>query len=1006
MQKIALLLIGIFAAFALCNARAAETRTPWTTSHVRGTPEPPPPFETQRVFPRLTFEKPLDIAFAPGSKRIFVAQEKGKIYSFLPNDPEIKQADLFFDSAQIPNLDKIPDCKGVENVLALTFHPKFEQNRYCYIQYNLQPKVRKRNFPNGARISRFVVPDTDPPKVDISSEVILIEWLAGGHNGCTLKFGPDGMLYFSAGDAADPDPPDDLNTGQDLSDLLSSILRIDVDHPDKGRQYSIPADNPFVKTPGARGEIYAYGFRNPFRMSFDSKTGNLWAGDVGWELWETAHCVKPGGNYGWSIVEALNPVHPDGKRGPTEIIKPQAAVFHTDGSSMTGGIVYRGTKLPALSGQYIFGDWQTGRIWSAKCIGPKEDNLEPYHEIAQTDHRLVCFAEEPDHELLILDHGGGGLFRLIPNPEASVKSNFPHKLSETGLFSSVKDQTPAPGVQPFTINAPQWLDGAVAERWIAIPNDLKAYWGKGVWGDDKPFYPKNTVLVRTITLPKAPTSPKHVETQLLHYDGRQWHAYSYAWNDSQDDAELVPASGAEHPYMVGDATAKDGARRQNWHYASRTQCMTCHNVWCDYALAFNAPQLDRMAKLTPEGPERNQLQAFRELGLLHEPHVEPPPKRKPNQPPPPPPEKIALTNPYDAAGNLNERARSYLHVNCSQCHRFGGGGTALIDVRKEQHREELKAIDQRPLLGDFGLEGARLICTGDPARSVLLYRTSKLGRGRMPHIGSELVDVDGVRMLEQWIQSLGAPPKDEPARTLASLRAEEAILEAPDHGTLDDRVAAADRLLGSTSGALILLSGIQSGKIPADIRALALAKAIDAKNEPVKDLFRRFDPRDQSANRLGLNFDAEKLLAMKGAAERGRKVFMEAGTIGGKAGVCVSCHKLEGKGVAFGPDLSHIGTKYNKAQLLESIVQPSKTIAEGYTNFLVKKKDGEILMGIIAEKSNSDMLLKSTDKEYRIQMSDVQKMAAQPISPMPEGLLQDMSAEDAADLLEYLFSLK
>src|SRR5262249_7831081 len=155
---------------------------------------------------------------------------------------------------------------------------------------------RQPNLADGTRVSRFTVTKTDPPRIDPASEEIIITFLQGGHNGGDIHFGPDRMLYISTGDAASPDPPEPLNTGQDISDLLSSILRIDVDHREEGdpgagprRNYTVPRDNPFVGLKGARPEVWAYGFRNPWRMSFDRQTGELFVGDVGWELWEMVH---------------------------------------------------------------------------------------------------------------------------------------------------------------------------------------------------------------------------------------------------------------------------------------------------------------------------------------------------------------------------------------------------------------------------------------------------------------------------------------------------------------------------------------------------------------------------------------------------------------------------------------------------------------------------------------------------------------------------------------------
>ena len=150
--------------------------------------------------------------------------------------------------------------------------------------------------------------------------------VAGGHNGCALAFGPDGYLYISTGDGDDPDPPDGKRkTGQDITDLLGGILRIDPDHPQGTNHYGIPSDNPFLKVPGARPEVWAFGMRNPFRMSF-APDGALWVGDVGFDQWEMIYRVKAGGNYGWSITEGPNPrVRTDVKTGPGPILPPMTS---------------------------------------------------------------------------------------------------------------------------------------------------------------------------------------------------------------------------------------------------------------------------------------------------------------------------------------------------------------------------------------------------------------------------------------------------------------------------------------------------------------------------------------------------------------------------------------------------------------------------------------------------------------------------------------------------------
>ena len=968
------------------------TRIPWASSHVHGSPEPPPPYKLERAYPHLAFTNPLEIAFAPGGSRVFVAEQGAKIYSF-PNDENCRKPDLLVDlHVAVQDLDKVPFSAGVSSIYGFALHPQFQQQRYVYVCYILDIKPPAGHAPltpkdqQGTRVSRFTVSDTDPPRVVPGSEKILLTWFAGGHNAGCVKFGPEGNLYVSTGDGGDPDPPDPFNTGQDISDLLCSVLRIDVDHPDDDKPYSIPKDNPFIHTAGARPEVYAYGLRNPWKFSFDRATGNLWCGDVGWELWESVDCVKPGGNYGWSIMEGPNPVHPDGKRGPTPITPPAVALPHTEAASLTGGVVYRGKKLPELIGHYLFGDWQTNLLWDAKVNG---DTLEPHRTIAKTDQRIVAFGEDADGEPIIVDHQGGGLWRIVHNDSGLDPAQFPRKLSQTGLFTDTAKQLPAPGVTPFSINAPQWLDGATARRWVAVPGTGNVDWGKGVWGDDKPMWPTDSVLVRTLSIESLPgrdSTARPIETQLLHFDGRHWNAYTYAWNAGHTDAELIGADGDQRSITVPDMQdmtlnmpKHNGVKQQPWRFESRAQCMTCHNVWNDYAMAFTGPQLDRTADFG--GTSDNEARTFRHLGLLLDP------KKSADDPGT---EKPTLTDPYDTSANLNERARSYLSVNCSVCHRFGGGGSALFDVRKELPPNKLNVIDAHPNLGTFGLDDARIVCPGDPARSVLLYRMAKLGRGRMPHIGSEQVDHRGLQLMIDWIRSLNPDKAADP--TAAAMK-----LSDP---------AALDQLLASPTGALSIICALHSSKFDsADAYNLMTSKGLASKNETVHDLFRAYDPNELAHPHLGPNVNPVRLLAMKGDAARGRQIFFGAGNAA--AGLCARCHKIDNQGTDFGPDLSHIATKYNRADLLDNVLNPSKTIAPGYATTLVRTKSGDTYSGILVSKSEMGIVLKGPDlKLTHVPATDVDRIAVQTISSMPEGLLADLESAAAADLLEYLASLK
>ena len=220
-------------------------------------------------------------------------------------------------------------------IYAITFHPKFKENGYIYVTWIPNPEKERQS--KGSRVSRFTV-QGDPPTINRDTEKIIFEWRNGGHNGGCLKFGPDGYLYIVTGDGSGIADSDDI--GQDLSSIHAKLLRIDVDNPTTAKPYSIPKDNPFVKTKGARPEVYAYGLRQLWRFSFDRKTGDLWGGEVGQDLWEMIYKIEKGGNYGWSVMEGTHEFRPERKKGPTPILKPVVEHSHTDFRSITGGVCF------------------------------------------------------------------------------------------------------------------------------------------------------------------------------------------------------------------------------------------------------------------------------------------------------------------------------------------------------------------------------------------------------------------------------------------------------------------------------------------------------------------------------------------------------------------------------------------------------------------------------------------------------------------------------------------
>ena len=273
------------------TARAQESatpgkRVPWTTPFVTGSPEPPPKYKSVRLFPNVAFKNPVAIDMPPGDPRWWVSEPEGKLYVVNPT-PDGGRADLITD------LNKDRQLTGengeklkVGYIYGVAFHPKYAENHELFLAYTLVTPNPKTHLVDGTRVSRFKVTPGEIPKVDLGSEEVVITFHEGGHNGACLDFGPEGDLYISTGDGGDASPPDMRNTGQDNTDLLSCILRIDVDRKDPGKNYAVPKDNPFVDTPNFRPEIWCYGLRNPWKMSFDRATGELWVGDIGWELWE------------------------------------------------------------------------------------------------------------------------------------------------------------------------------------------------------------------------------------------------------------------------------------------------------------------------------------------------------------------------------------------------------------------------------------------------------------------------------------------------------------------------------------------------------------------------------------------------------------------------------------------------------------------------------------------------------------------------------------------------
>ena len=351
---------------------------------------PPPSGDSLSIteaFPILSFDRPVDLQSAGGDK-LYVVEQPG-IIRIVDNGPTADEKPIFLDIQ-----DRVDDRDNEEGLLGLVFHPDFNSNGYFFVNYTTNQST--------TRISRYQADPANPEIALTSSETIIIEFDQpfGNHNGGQICFGPDGYLYVAVGDGGSGGDPQ--NNGQDRSTLLGSVLRIDTDRVEGNKNYAIPADNPWVNnTDNYREEIFAYGLRNPWRMSFDPKSGLLWAADVGQGDYEEIDIIQKGENYGWNILEGPDCFRNSGC-DPAQFKEPYFYYQHDNGNlSITGGYVYRGS-IVSLEGYYVYADYESGRIWALPVEGTNPQEVLLF----DTNHSISTFGLDNQGELYFCDLGG------------------------------------------------------------------------------------------------------------------------------------------------------------------------------------------------------------------------------------------------------------------------------------------------------------------------------------------------------------------------------------------------------------------------------------------------------------------------------------------------------------------------------------------------------------------------------------------------------------------------
>lgn len=739
------------------------------------------------AFPALTFIDPVQMLPVPLSNRLLVVEKAGRLV-------------VFENAATASSKTVLIDIRGQvqsthdSGMMGAAFHPEFGQagspNRhFLYVFYRYTPQKSETNKAY-LRLSRFTWNPTTA-MISPGSEFVLINQYDrhNWHNGGGLFFGLDGLLYVSVGDEGGAN--DQYNSGQrrDLG-LLAGVLRIDVDqdlsrghairrqprnpaNPPSGwpnsysQGYTIPNDNPW---PSANGslleEFYAIGLRSPHRMTQDPETGRIWLGDVGQGTREEVSNVVRGGNLQWPYREG-NAGGPKSKPSPlTGVDQPPVYDYgRSTGTCVIGGYVYRGSLHPELQGKYLFGDHGSSRIWSLeeKSGGNVQVNtlLTLSRHGPGPKNGMSSFGVDAAGEIYVMslagtDLDGGRVYRL--DKSTSGVPEAPKLLSQTAAFTDLATLSPAPGVMPYEVIQPLWSDGADKRRWIAIPNDgnpntaaEKIGWSEtGHWD-----FPKGTVMIKHFEIPG-----RRLETRfMLLGEDDEWFGFTYRWRPDGSDADLLPGPAVEETFTVA-------GQEWTWHFPGRNECSTCHTDAANHVLGVKARHLNSVITYPQTGRDANQLVTLNRLGFFT------PAINETNLP-----NILTATNIADTSATLERRARSYLDINCSQCHQPSAPTQALFDTRLETPPYFQNLINVTPN-NPLGIAGSRIVKPGWVDLSVAHKRVGSLTEGeKMPPLAKNVAHAEGLALLAEWIASLdpattptglvgGAVPVDHTPPTL------------------------------------------------------------------------------------------------------------------------------------------------------------------------------------------------------------------------------------------------
>lgn len=692
-----------------------------------------------RVFTHLTPYKPFYLQQSPADPtKWYFSTRSGKIYSFVAPNGQPRLVLDVSDRVGVLNSSNAYSKGGSEHwgISSFALHPNFAQNGHVFLQINGRQASENYALSSVVRFTLVSTPSGFGEIFDRGTARTIIHQRQTNdtvlHHFGHIMFGDGGLLYIGSGDGTENGPAyRATNRAQDCTDLRGKVLRINVNTNASGAPYTIPPDNPYAAGGACRPEIFSTGFRNPWRFSQDTVTGDIWLGDVGASSWEEVDVVRNGKNYGWPIYEGNECTGTASECARNDLVAPVLASAHGGQSAaVIGGYVYRGQVMPWLKGDYVF------------SIFPRAELIALRRQTDGTYQRRTLLAGVPVFSSYFTDKDGEiygitghsptpQIQKLAPDTATDPAVTVPQTLTATGCVERVAGLTKpriAAGAIPYEVISPLWSDDAEKQRWVALPNA-----GKITVNDDGDFtFPRGTVLIKEFAYQGKP-----IETRLLkRHDDGVWKGYTYAWRGDLSNADLVPEAGLTR--RVANTPTSTIA----WHYPSRSQCFECHTSAAGTALGPEVLQLNNVitAPYPATGRRGNQLSTWAAIGLFDAPLSAPVASL------------ASLVDPKDVRHSNVLRARSYLHANCAGCHRPDGPTGKAIDLRFRTATEAMNVCDGVQRAGDIVYPGASILTPQDPSRSALSIRMHALGVGQMPPLARTQVDAAAVSLIDSWIK--------------------------------------------------------------------------------------------------------------------------------------------------------------------------------------------------------------------------------------------------------------